>query len=177
MRDKSFYKLLFGKISFPFFIVVGVALIYVLLMSFIDHSLLPFPEIIVVLASVKTFIIALTTLKQLSKLIRISHTFERLLVVFGFLICMSIFSFATDYTCLYQFEHSSFQGIPVNSDAYISSLYHFIYFSTITFSTLGYGDIAPVSGIAKFVVMLEIFSSFFIVVFGLANIKILNKNE
>ena len=141
------------------------------LMSTIDHRSLPLPYIILVLAIAKTIIITSTTLKQLSKLMKVCHSLEHLLWVFGLLIGISIFSFATDYTCLYQFEHSAFEGVPAYSDTYIYNLYHFFYFSVITFSSVGYGDIVPVSEVARFVVMLEIFLSFAIIVFALANIK------
>ena len=47
----------------------------------------------------------------------------------------------------------------------------FIYFSITTFATVGYGDIIPVSSIAKILVTLEIFLSFLIIVFALANIN------
>lgn len=177
MREKAFYKLLFGKTALPVITIIGVGILYIVLMSAIDHRSLPFPYIILVLAIIKTFIIASTTLKQLSKLIKFCQSLERLLWVFGLLIGISIFSFATDYTCLYQFESSTFEGIPVYSNTYLYNLYHFIYFSVITFSTVGYGDISPVSEVARFVVILEIFLSFFIIVFALANIKKIHINE
>ena len=177
IKRKSFYRLLFGKTALPVFVVLGVGLLYIILMSVIDHRTFPFPVFILFLAIIKTTLIASNTLKQLSKLIKICHSLERLLLVFGLLIGISILSFATDYTCLYQFEHSTFEGVPANSDTYIYNLYHFIYFSVITFSTVGYGDIAPVSEVARFVVMLEIFLSFFIIVFALANIKKIHINE
>lgn len=175
-KEKVFYKLLFGKTFLPILIILAIGILYVVLMSVIDHRSLPVPYIILVLAIVKTIIIFSTTLKQLSNLMKICHSMERLLGVFGLLIGISIFSFATDYTCLYQFEPSTFGGIDF-SNSYFYNLYHFIYFSVITFSSTGYGDIIPVSGVARFVVMLEIFLSFFIIVFALANIKKIHINE
>lgn len=175
--EQSFVKLLFGKTALPIFIILGIGILYVVLMSIIDHKAFPFPFIILALALFKSIMLASMTLKQLSKMIKICHSLERLLWVFGLLIGISIFSFATDYTCLYQFEHSTFEGVSTYADSYIYNLYQFFYFSVITFSTVGYGDIAPVSEIAKFVVMLEIFLSFFIIVFALANIKKIHINE
>ena len=176
-KENSFLKLLLGKTAIPILTILGVGILYIILMSIIDHRSFPFPIIILVLALAKTVMISYTTLRQLSKMIKICHSLERLLWVFGLLIGLSILSFATDYTCLYQFEHSTFSGVPAYSDTYIYNLYHFFYFSVITFSTVGFGDIAPVSEVARFVVMLEIFLSFFIIVFALANIKKIRINE
>lgn len=177
IQEKPFYRLLFGRTALPMVIVLGIALLYIILMSMIDHSKLPFHIIIAVAALGKTMLIMVTTLKQLSKLMKICHSLERLLWVFGLILTISIFSFATDYTCLFQFSHTTFEGVPDYSNSYIYNLYHFFYFSVITFSTVGYGDITPVSEIAKFIVMLEIFLSFFLIVFALANIKKIHINE
>jgi len=171
IQDKSFYKLLLGKTALPVFAVFGVGLLYVILMSVIDHRSFPFPVFVVILTVIKTLIISRTTLRQLSKMIKICHSHGNLLWVFGLLIGITIFSFATDYTCLYLFDHSTFEGVPAFSESYIYNLYYFIYFSVITFFTVGYGDIVPVSGAVRFVVILEIYLSFFIIIFALANIK------
>ena len=171
LKESAFLKLLFGKTAIPIIAILGVGVLYVILMSLIDHRSFPFPKIILVLALAKTFLISSTTLKQLSKMMKICRSMQRLLWVFGLIIFISILSFASDYTCLYQFNHSNFNGMPDYSISYINNLYHFFYFSVITFSTVGYGDIRPVSEVARFVVMLEIFLSFFIIVFAFANIK------
>lgn len=177
IQEKPFYQLLFGKTALPIITILGITLLYVILMSMIDHRSLPFHIIIATAALGKTIVITATTLKQLSKLMKICHSLERILWVFGLIMTISIFSFATDYTCLYLFSHSSFEGVLDYSNSYIYNLYHFFYFSVITFSTVGYGDITPVSEIAKFVVMLEIFLSFFLIVFALTNIKKIHINE
>jgi voltage-gated potassium channel Kch len=177
IQENSFLKLLFGKTAVPIFAILVVGVLYIVLMSFIDHRSFPFPIIILVLAVIKAILISSNILKQLSKMIRFCHSLERLLWVFGLLIGISILSFATDYTCLYLFDHATFKGVPADSDSYIYNLYQFLYFSVTTFSTVGYGDIVPVSDIARFVVMLEIFLSFLIIVFALANIKKIHLNE
>ncbi|MDF1696973.1 MAG: potassium channel family protein [Saprospiraceae bacterium] len=177
IKENSFFRILLGKTAVAIFAILGVGLLYVVSMSFIDHQSFPFPIIILVLALAKTVMISSIILKRLSKIIEICHSMNRLLWVFGLLIGISILSFATDYTCLYQFDHATFNGIPAYSDTYIYNLYHFIYFSVITFSAVGYGDMAPVSDIARFVVMLEIFLSFFIIVFALTNIKKIHIKE
>ena len=176
IREKPFYKLLLGRTVLPLVTILGIGILYVVLMSTIDHSSLPFHIIIVTAALGKTIIITMTTLKRLPKLLKICHSLERLLWVFGLIIIISIFSFATDYACLFQFSHTTFDGVPDYSNSYMYNLYHFFYFSVITFSTVGYGDIVPTSDVARFVVMLEIFLSFFLIVFALANIKKIHIN-
>jgi len=171
IKENGFLKILLSKTVAPIMAIIVVAIIYVALMSFIDHQSFPFPIIILVFALIKTVLISNNILKQLTNIIEICNSLERLLWVFGLLIGISILSFATDYTCLYQFEHSTFSGIPEISDVYIYNLFQFIYFSVTTFATVGFGDITPVSDIARFVVMLEIFLSFFIIVFALTNIR------
>lgn len=177
IREKPFLKLLFRRAILPVFTILGISLLYVGLMTMIDHSSWPFHIIIATAALAKTIVITVTTLKHLSKLIKICHSVNQLLWVFGLILIISVFSFATDYTCLYQFDHMAFEGIAVHSSSYIYNLYHFFYFSVITFSTVGYGDIAPISEVARFVVMLEIFLSFLLIVFALANIKKIHLNE
>lgn len=177
IQKKPFYQLIFGRTAVPMITILGISLLYVILMSTIDHSSWPLHIIIATAALGKTIVIMATTLKQLSKLIKICHSLDRILWVFGLILIISIFSFATDYTCLFLFSHTSFEGIPEYSNSYIYNLYHFFYFSVITFSTVGYGDITPVSEVAKFVVMLEIFLSFFLIFFALANIKKIHINE
>lgn len=177
IQEKSFYKLLLRRAALPLITILGIGILYVVLMLTIDHSAFPFHIIIAVAALAKTIVITITTLKRLSKLINICHSLERLLWVFGLIIIISIFSFATDYTCLYQFNQTAFEGIPDFSNTFLYNLCHFFYFSVITFSNVGFGDIYPVSDVAKFVVMLEIFLSFFIIVFAVTNIKKIHINE
>ncbi len=170
-QKKGFYLLLFQKTALPILSIVGVSLLYIAWMSFVNHQAYAFPYLVLVLALIKTLIISKTTLNQLTIVLQKCHSVERLLGIFGLIIFMSILSFATDYTCLFQMEQAAFHGVPEHVHTYLYNLYHFFYFSFISFSTVGFGDIAPVSGIARFIVMLEVSLSYFIVVFALANVR------
>jgi hypothetical protein len=170
-KHKSYFKSLMSKVGRPATLILGISLLYVAPMPFIVHDLALFPYIILALAVLKTIIISIVTLKQLSSLLSAFHTLEEIAWTFGVLIIMTTFSFATDFTCLYQSDQIAFEGLPLISNSYFHDLYHFFYFSVITFSTVGYGDITPISGAARFIVMLEIFMSFVIMIFALSNVK------
>ena len=90
-----------------------------------------------------------------------------------------IFSYAADFTCLVAANPSSFKGFkPFESFNYFEYLFETFYFSVVTFATIGYGDIVPVTSPAKILVLMEIGQSFVVVVFGFSNLKnIQNSNK
>jgi|SaaInlStandDraft_1057018.scaffolds.fasta_scaffold124128_2 hypothetical protein len=167
----TFYRSLFKAIAMPLISTVSITLVYIVVMSSINHNNTLFGYCILFFALIKTYIIALVTFKHLSKLVKECYSFERLFAVFGLLIIITILSFATDYSCLFEYQQSAFSGLSNHSFSYLKEVPDFIYFSITTFATVGYGDIIPVSSIAKILVTLEIFLSFLIIVFALANIN------
>lgn len=85
------------------------------------------------------------------------ETSSRSLMYLVFSILQIILLFGSIYSAMYYWNFS--EGIEifektVHTDEAILFL-DFIYFSTITFTSVGYGDIIPVSNMAKIVVMLE----------------------
>lgn len=164
-------------ISLPLASVVGVTVLYLFMMSIINHKAFPFGYFILVFALLKTTLIALATFKNLSKLVKNCYSFERLFLVFGLIISVTIISFAIDYSCLFEYNELAFSGILKGPSSYLEKLPNFIYFSVTTFATVGFGDIVPVSGIARVLVLLEIFLSFLIIVFALTNINKIHINE
>ena len=122
------------------------------------------------------FIIALS-FNQLMKIIGQSHILSHVLVLFGYLIVVIVFSFAIDYTALYFFDPTHFK---INNSAGSNGLLVFFdmsYFSLITFSSVGYGDIVPITVTAKIVVVLEVALRFFVLVFGIANVNRIRVNK
>ncbi|MEN6636059.1 MAG: potassium channel family protein [Clostridiaceae bacterium] len=71
--------------------------------------------------------------------------------------------FAIIYSVILIFDHSGFAG--VNTSSAFSLYLDMFYFSTVTFTTLGYGDIVPINPIAKVTVILEVF--LFVIVISL----------
>ena len=69
VKKNRFYLTLFRKTMLPVLVVFGVGLLYIILMSIIDHRSYIVPYVILILALVKTTIVSRATLKQLSKLV------------------------------------------------------------------------------------------------------------
>jgi len=166
----SFYKQLFNKLLLTTALVVAISLSYVLFASIdVTHPFLSY--IIVVLAFVKTFFIVRLAFIQLSKIIGESHKLSHVLTVFGVLILLIVLSFTFDYHALYVTNVDSFKTSLTANSSFIRQFFEFLYFSLITFSSVGFGDIVPISVSGKIIVMLEVLLSFFVLVFGIANIN------
>lgn len=76
--------------------------------------------------------------------------YERYLIVALFL--HLIHFFAIIYMLIYGVDTTSFKGVSPEINPYIE----FMYFSIVTFTTLGYGDIVPFSSLAKMSVGIEV---------------------
>jgi hypothetical protein len=169
---KTFAEIMFRRISPTLFLVALSIVFYVYVMGFIDHKAHWVPTIVVILAVLKSVYFTVFTFRQMNRSIKECHSFGQLLGIFGFLVFVIVFSFGADYTCLSVGNPSTFNGLEgVFNLTYIEQLFQYFYFSTVTFASIGYGDIVPVSVSAKIVVIVEIAQSFVTVVFGLSNIN------
>lgn len=80
-----------------------------------------------------------------------------------------LLTFTVNYWCLFDNDPSSIAGI--NQSSLFRELFDMLYFSCVTFATVGYGDILPKSMAAKSCVILEMATAFFMVVFVLSNVS------
>jgi voltage-gated potassium channel len=79
------------------------------------------------------------------------------------------------YTSIYKlFGQSSFQGNGLGADL-LSQLITFLYFSVATFTTVGYGDIAPIDNTSRLVVVMQISFSFITVAYALSMLGLFRK--
>ncbi len=167
-----FFKGLIKQVSLSYVIALAVPILYIYLMQFVDHTALWTSYFVVFIALIKSCYFTFFTFKQVTKSIEKCHSFKQLLWIFGLLVFLIIFSYSADFTCLFVADSNSFNSGSTNiATPYLNQLFDFFYFSVVTFASIGYGDIVPVSLSAKLIVMLEIGQSFVLIVFGLSNIN------
>jgi len=169
-KNTGFYEQLFKKVLLTASIVIALSLSYTLWTG-VDSDSLFLPLLIVGLALIKTIFIVRLTFIQLAKIIGESHQLAHVLTLFAVLIVLIVFSFTTDYHALYILSANNFKASTSLNGSFFVQFFEFIYFSLITFSSVGYGDIVPISIAGKTLVMMEIFLSFLVLVFGIANIN------
>lgn len=167
---KGFYGQLFKKVLLTATAVIAISLSYIFWAQ-ADTDILWQHILIVGLALIKTVIIVRLTFTQLAKIIGESHQLAHVLTLFAVLIVLIVFSFTADYHALYVLNPGNFKSSTALNGSFLVQFFEFIYFSMITFSSVGYGDIVPISISGKILVILEIFLSFLVLVFGIANIN------
>ena len=172
----GFYKQLFKKVLLTASIVIALSLSYILWVG-VDSASQFLPFIIVGLALIKTVFIVRLTFIQLSKIIGESHQLTHILTLFGVLIVLIVLSFSADYLALYVLNSESFKIATVLNGSSFLQFFEFTYFSLITFSSVGFGDIVPLTISGKLLVMMEVFLSFLVLVFGIANINRIHVNK
>ncbi|MBP2002105.1 voltage-gated potassium channel [Paenibacillus shirakamiensis] len=147
---------LFGWIDFPSVltskaILRGVILLFVLF-SVIFYILFIFRNIA----------------QSVNKEVQLKSTILR---IFGAIITC-IFFFTIVYTSIYKlFGQSSFKGSTIGDDL-VNQGISFLYFSVVTFATVGFGDISPMDSTSRLVVVMEVFFSFVTIAYALSMIGV-----
>lgn len=105
------------------------------------------------------------------KEIMLKHTLTRISI--ATVSCIVFFTIV--YTSIYKlFGQTSFRGEGIG-EGLLSQLITFLYFSMATFSTVGYGDIAPIDNTSRLVVMMQISFSFITVAYALSMLSVFRK--
>lgn len=106
-----------------------------------------------------------------SREVRLQSTLLRISV--AALSCIIFFTVV--YTSIYKlFGQTSFEGKGLGQDL-LSQLISFLYFSVATFTTVGYGDIAPVDNTSRLAVIMQISFSFITVAYALSMLGLFRK--
>lgn len=172
VQSSHFLLELAKRVSSAYLLVGVIVVVYLYMMQFVDHALSWVPYLVVFFAATKTLYFTFFTFKKLNKSVEECHSFTQLLWIFGTLVFLIIFSFAADYACLSFANASSFKeySLATNSSQF-EKLFEYFYFSIVTFASVGYGDIVPITVFSKVLVIIEIGQSFVLIVFGLSNIN------
>jgi len=96
--------------------------------------------------------------------------FHMVLEVVSIIVCIIVF-FGMAYQYIYSFDKNSFSGFI--GDSFLTKLISFQYFSFISFTTIGYGDILPVSNLARIFAIIEGIFYFILIIFIVSSIGIL----
>jgi len=167
MKNSVFYriKVLLSLIKeFVFLIVLST--IFFLIMNIWGH--LEFPNlwvtVLVFFSITKIYLLVSHTFKKLDKLIKDNHSFKHMLFLLGAIITLIITSFTIDYLCVSEIYKDAFYGIEY-SQPVVSRFADLLYFSIVTFTTVGYGDITPINPVAKLITVFEMMSAFVVIVF------------
>ena len=94
--------------------------------------------------------------------------YKDILYFIGYNTLLIVISYGIDYLCLYEIDQNSFTGITTRGH-FIPHLITFFYFSIATFSTAGFGDIAPHTTVAQLLISSEMMLSWFLTILVIAN--------
>ncbi len=167
MKNNIFYriKLLLNLIKELIFLVVLLTLFF-LIMNIWGHFEYPnlWAGALVFFSITKIYFLVSHTFKKLDILIENNHSFKHMLFLLGAIITLIITSFAIDYLCVSEIYQNAFAGIQYNQPL-TSRFLNLLYFSIVTFTTVGYGDVVPVLPVAKLITVFEMMSAFVVIVF------------
>jgi len=147
------------------FLIVMLAIFYVAMTFFghEEHSRY-WAGTLVIISITKIYFLVSHTFKKLDSMIENNHSFNHLLLLLGAIISIIVISFAMDYLCALEIYPNAFSGIQ-NDSSLIFRFVNLLYFSIVTFTTVGYGDIAPVISVAKLLTVFEMITAFIVIVF------------
>ena len=99
---------------------------------------------------------------------KMNISYYNFLAFIGISISLIVISFAVDYLCLYQIDHSSFSGID-QALSWYELCFKFYFFSVLVFSNVGIATVVPSSIASEFLMMIEAILSFITIILVLSD--------
>lgn len=150
--------------EFLWLLLLSVAIFYG--MGYINHSenQIILASFLIIFSVVKVYVLISKTLVKMKVLIKDDYSMNHLLFFSVIIIFIINISFTLDYLCVSEIYPDSFRGLKLNQPFFFK-FFDVFYFSVVTFTTVGYGDIVPAAKIVKFLTMLEMATAFITIVF------------
>ena len=167
MRNEIFSKIkLVINLTREFVFLLVLLILFFVIMSFWGHLVHPqiWAGALVLFSIVKIYLLVSHTFRKLDMLTEDDHSFNHMLLLLGAIITIIVISFAIDYLCVSEIYSGAFSGIQYDRPL-IFRFINLLYFSIVTFTTVGYGDITPVIPVAKLLTVFEMMSAFVVIVF------------
>jgi len=167
MTNEIFSKMkLVISLTKEFVFLIVLFIIFFVVMNFWGH--LEYQSLwagaLMLFSITKIYLLVSHTFKKLDTLIENDHSFNHMLLLLGAIITIIVISFAIDYLCVSEIYPNAFSGIQYNQPL-LFRFTNLLYFSIVTFTTVGYGDITPVIPVAKLLTVFEIVTAFVVIVF------------
>lgn len=143
------------SIFFQHMIVLGIGLILFYLEKF-EIADLFWEKLILLLISVGKCVYFIEhSFRKIEEASVNDISYNRFIVIILTNILLIVVSFGLDYTCLEQIDPGSFKGLTGEATIW-NQTFEFMYFSTLSFTTVAYGDILPLTNSARALTMLEV---------------------
>lgn len=177
IKTTSKIKLLL-KFTKEFILLAILSVIFFIGMNLFNYQNKPqIWAIVLFLFSIsKVYLLISNTFKKLDTLIKNNHAFNHALLLFSIVISIIIISFTIDYLCASEIYPNAFVGIQQEQQL-IVRFTNLLYYSIVTFSGVGYGDISPNVAISKLITVLEIITSFVMIVFIISKYFKINEEQ
>jgi hypothetical protein len=111
--------------------------------------------ILVLLAAGKSYYFIQHSFKKIEEASVKNLTYNKFLIVIMTNILLIVVSFAVDYSCLQEIDPKSFSGLSTDQSL-DGVIFDLSYFSMLSFTSVAYGDIVPVSKAAKMLTLLQV---------------------
>ena len=149
-----------------FLLLILFSIIIFVVTSYIDHNEYQYILVafLIFFSLVKVHILISKTLEKMKTLTRSNHNANHILFFSVVIIFFINFSFTLDYMCVSEIYTDSFFGLNLNQPFFFK-FFDLMYFSIVTFTTVGYGDIFPVGKAVKILTIIEMTTAFITIVF------------
>ena len=159
-------------------LIVGLLVVYNVLLWLIPHHEYAWilSKVVVLFSVIKVYYLLAFSIRRLKECLACCHSYYEVLGVYTLILGIMVTSFTVDYYCLMSCMPDSFLLAQAVSDPFVLA-FDFLYFSIVTFATIGYGDIVPMVPEAKLLVLFEISTSFIMITFVISNLGRINNKK
>lgn len=134
-------------------IILGIG---IFIFEYLEFANLFFEKLILILLALgKSMYFVEHSFRKIEEASVKNITYNKFLVIIMTNILLIVVSFAVDYSCLQEIDPQSFSGLSM-SQSIDGVIFDLSYFSMLSFTSVAYGDIVPVTKAAKMLTLFEV---------------------